>query len=61
MSARKIVLFLGSTRQGRMGARVANYVRDVLQKNGLETKIFGRLMFTILEVLIDISVVSLGQ
>ena len=40
MAAKKIVLFLGSTRDGRMGGKVANYVRDVLQKNGCAIKIF---------------------
>lgn len=48
MAARKIILFLGSTRQGRLGGRVANYVQDVLQKKGLETKIFGRTILTAL-------------
>jgi len=43
MTASKIILFLGSTRQGRMGGKVANYVQDVLQKKGLETKIFDPL------------------
>ena len=41
MTARKIIVFLGSTREGRQGAKVADYVKAILEKTGLSAKIFG--------------------
>ncbi len=41
MTARKIIVFLGSTREGRQGAKVADYVKTILEKTGLSAKIFG--------------------
>ena len=38
----KIILFLGSTRDGRLGDKVANYVKSILESAGLAVKIFGK-------------------
>lgn len=43
MAARKIIVFLGSTRDGRQGAKVADYVKAILEKTGLSAKIFDPL------------------
>ena len=42
MATKKIIIFLGSTREGRMGERVARYVASVLEKTGMSAKIFGK-------------------
>lgn len=42
MAAKKIIVFLGSTREGRMGEKVARYVGSVLEKSGMSAKIFGK-------------------
>jgi hypothetical protein len=42
MATKKIIIFLGSTREGRMGERVARYVGSVLEKTGMSAKIFGK-------------------
>lgn len=41
MATKKIIVFLGSTREGRQGEKVARYVQSVLEKTGLSAKIFG--------------------
>lgn len=43
MTARKIVVFLGSNREGRFGEKVASYVTKVLQNAGLSARLFGKL------------------
>ncbi|XP_032786297.1 NADPH azoreductase [Daphnia magna] len=43
MPAKKIIVFLGSTRDGRLGDKVANYVRNVLEQTGMSAKIFDPL------------------
>ncbi len=45
MATKKIVVFLGSTREGRLGEKVARYVGNVLEKTGLSAKIFGKYRF----------------
>lgn len=50
MAAKNIVVFLGSTREGRMGEKVANYVGKILKKNGMSVKIFGTIFFSITHV-----------
>jgi NAD(P)H-dependent FMN reductase len=42
MATKKIIVFLGSTREGRQGEKVARYVQSVLEKTGLSAKIFGK-------------------
>ena len=41
MATKKIIVFLGSTREGRLGEKVARYVEKVLEKTGMSAKIFG--------------------
>ena len=41
MAGKKIVIFLGSAREGRQGGKVANYVKSVLDKMGMSAQIFG--------------------
>jgi NAD(P)H-dependent FMN reductase len=41
MSAQKIIIFLGSTRQGRMGERVAKFVQQTVEANGMEPILLG--------------------
>lgn len=41
MAAKKIIVFLGSTRDGRQGEKVARFVGSVLEKSGVTAKIFG--------------------
>lgn len=41
MAAKRIIVFLGSTRDGRQGGKVADYVQTVLEKTGMSAKIFG--------------------
>jgi hypothetical protein len=45
MATKKIIVFLGSTREGRQGEKVARYVQSVLEKTGLSAKIFGKCFF----------------
>ena len=45
MATKKIIIFLGSTREGRMGERVARYVASVLEKTGMSAKIFGKSIY----------------
>ena len=42
MATKKIVVFLGSTREGRQGEKVARYIVNVLEKNGLSAKLLGK-------------------
>ena len=42
MATKKIIVFLGSTREGRLGDKVARYVGSVLEKTGLSVKLFGK-------------------
>ncbi len=44
MSTKKIIVFLGSTREGRLGEKVARYVENVLKNTGLSAKVFGKLV-----------------
>ena len=39
----KIVLFYGSTREGRIVERVGTYVKNVVQSQGMDPIIFGKL------------------
>ena len=38
----KIVLFLGSVREGRLGLRVAKFMENYLVKTGHEVELFGK-------------------
>lgn len=42
MASRKIVVFLGTTREGRFGDKVAKYVNRTLQNTGVSVKLFGK-------------------
>lgn len=44
MSSRKlkVVLFLGSTREGRMGLRVAKFVQGQLESKNFDVELFGK-------------------
>lgn len=42
MAGKKFIVFLGSTREGRQGEKVARYVTSLLEKAGVSTKIFGK-------------------
>ena len=41
MTAIKVIVFVGSNREGRMVDKVANCVKKSLEKNGLSVLVFG--------------------
>lgn len=43
MATKKIIVFFGSTRDGRLGDKVAHYVRNALEQTGMSAKIFGNI------------------
>lgn len=46
MASKKIVVFLGTTRDGRLGDKVANHVKKVLDNIGMSAKLFGVQLLT---------------
>lgn len=41
----KIILFIGSNREGRQGEKVADYVRKALEKAGMSVIVFGIVLY----------------
>jgi NAD(P)H-dependent FMN reductase len=47
MAGKKIIIFLGSTRDGRFGGKVADYIKTALENAGLAPKIFGKIYWLV--------------
>lgn len=46
MAALKTIVFLGSCREGRMGLRVANFIKKQLEMANHSVEVFGNRNFT---------------
>ena len=42
VSKLKVILFLGSVREGRLGLRVARFMQNYLENTGHEVDLFGK-------------------
>ena len=47
----KIVLFLGTCREGRLGLRVAKFMINEVKKRGHEVEFFGKVVFIVFIVI----------